>query len=95
MLFFETNQDNPTNMNHLFPPSMSDWLPTHHFAQFIIEIPEQLDSKDMECVYGIRGRAPFHSVLLLSILVYGYATGMLSRESTTYDSAAFGFLTGD
>ena len=31
------------DMNYLFPPSMSDWLPEHHLARFIVEIVEQLD----------------------------------------------------
>ena len=33
------------DMNYLFPPSMSDWLPAHHLARFIVEIVEQLDLK--------------------------------------------------
>ncbi len=49
----------------------------------------------MERVYGTSGSAPFHPALLLSILVYGYATGVFSSrklEHATYDSVAFRFV---
>jgi len=81
--------------NYLFPPSMNDWLPEHHLARFVVEIVEQLDLKAMESVYGTSGSAPFHPALLLSILVYGYATGVFSSrklENATYDSVAFRFV---
>ncbi|MEP6880062.1 MAG: IS1182 family transposase, partial [Nitrosospira sp.] len=86
------------NMNYLFPPSMNDWLPEHHLARFIVEIVEQLDLKPMERAYGTSGSAPFHPALLLSILVYGYATGVFSSrklENATYDSVAFRFVAAD
>ena len=81
--------------NYLFPPSMNEWLPEHHLARFVVEIVEQLDLKAMERVYGTSGSAPFHPALLLSILVYGYATGVFSSrklENATYDSVAFRFV---
>ena len=86
------------SMNYLFPPSMNDWLPEHHLARFIVEIVEQLDLKPMERAYGTSGSAPFHPALLLSILVYGYATGVFSSrklENATYDSVAFRFVAAD
>lgn len=49
----------------------------------------------MERAYGSSGSAAFHPALLLSILVYGYATGVFfSRklEHATYDSVAFRFV---
>ena len=86
------------DMNYLFPPSMNDWLPEHHLSRFIVEIVEQLDLKAMERAYGTSGSAPFHPALLLSILVYGYATGVFSSrklENATYDSVAFRFCAAD
>ena len=82
------------DVDYLFPPSMRDWLPEHHLARFIVEIVEQLDLKEMERAYGRSGSAAFHPALLLSILVYGYATGVFSSrklENATYDSVAFRF----
>ena len=86
------------DMDYLFPPSMQDWLPEHHLARFIVEIVEQLDLKAMERAYGTSGSAPFHPALLLSILVYGYATGVFSSrklENASYDSVAFRFVAAD
>lgn len=86
------------DMNYLFPPSINDWLPKHHLARFVVEIVEQLDLKPMERAYGTSGSSPFHPALLLSILVYGYATGVFSSrklENATYDSVAFRFVAAD
>lgn len=86
------------NMNYLFPPSMNDWLAEHHLARFIVEIVEQLDLRPMERGYGTSGSAPFHQALLLSILAYGYATGVFTSrklENATYDSVAFRFVAVD
>jgi transposase len=82
----------------LFPPSINDWLPEQHLARFVVEIVEQLDLKAMERAYRGSGSAPFHPALLLSILVYGYATGVFSSrklEHATYDSVAFRYVAAD
>jgi transposase len=82
----------------LFPPSINDWLPEQHLARFVVEIVEQLDLKTMERAYRGSGSAPFHPALLLSILVYGYATGVFSSrklEHATYDSVAFRYVAAD
>ena len=84
--------------NYLFPPSINDWLPEQHLARFVVEIVDQLDLKDMERAYRGAGSAPFHPALLLSILVYGYATGVFSSrklENATHDSVAFRFVAAD
>ena len=52
----------------------------------------------MERAYGTSGSAPFHPALPLSILVYGYATGVFSSRklaNATYDSIAFRFVAAD
>ena len=80
------------NTNYLFPPSINDWLPEQHLARFVVDIVEQLDLGEMERGYKGAGSAPFHPALLLSILTYGYATGIFSSrklEAATYDSVAF------
>ena len=84
--------------NFLFPPAINDWLPEQHLARFVVEIVEQLDLKAMERAYRGSGSAPFHPALLLSILVYGYATGVFSSrklEHATYDSVAFRYVAAD
>ncbi|MBK5915557.1 IS1182 family transposase [Rhodocyclus purpureus] len=79
----------------LLPPSMEDWLPKDHLARFIVEAVEGLDLSRLEKLYAGKGSAAYHPALLLSLLVYGYATGVFSSrkiERATYDSVAFRFI---
>ena len=81
--------------SYLFPPSVDDWLPEPHLARFVVDVVEQLDLKEMERVYRGAGTEAFHPALLLSILIYGYATGVFGSrklERATYDSVAFRYV---
>ena len=81
--------------DYLLPPSLDDWLPEDHLARFILEAIEQLDLSALILRYGGRGSAAYHPEVLLSLLVYGYATGTFSSrkiERATYDSIAFRYL---
>ncbi len=81
--------------NYLFPPSVEDWLPEQHLARFVVDVVEQLDLKEMERAYRGAGTEAFHPALLLSILIYGYATGVFGSrklERATYDSVAFRYV---
>ncbi|WP_324731074.1 IS1182 family transposase [Pseudomonas paeninsulae] len=81
--------------DYLLPPSMDDWLPEAHLARFILEAIERLDLSALTRRYGGRGSAAYHPEVLLSLLVYGYATGTFSSrmiERATYDSLAFRYL---
>ena len=80
MAFYESLQADKTW--HELPASAFDerLVTGDHLARFIAEIVEQLDLKTMERAYGTSGSAPFHPALLLSILVYGYATGVFSSR---------------
>lgn len=80
---------------YLFPPSVDDWLPEDHLARFILEAIERLDLGALTRAYAGRGSAAYHPEVLLSLLVYGYATGTFSSrkiERATYDSLAFRYL---
>lgn len=80
---------------YLLPPSVDEWLPQDHLARFIVEVVEGLDLRSLEKAYGGRGSAAYHPALLLSLLIYGYATGVFSSrkiERATYDSVAFRFI---
>lgn len=80
---------------YLLPPSVDDWLPQDHLARFIVEVIDGLDLLAMESAYGGRGSEAYHPALLLSLSVYGYATGVFSSrkiERATYDSVAFRFI---
>ncbi|MDQ3510974.1 MAG: IS1182 family transposase [Pseudomonadota bacterium] len=80
---------------YLLPPSVEDWLPEDHLARFILEAIEKLDLGQLTRAYAGRGSAAYHPEVLLSLLVYGYATGVFSSsriERASYDSVAFRYL---
>ena len=82
----------------LMPPSVDEWLPERHLARFIVEVVEQLNLRSMTGSYRGSGSASYHPTVLLSLLVYGYATGVFSSrklERATYDSVAFRFVAGN
>ena len=79
----------------LLPPSVEDWLSEDHLARFVAEVIDQLDLFNLTRQYAGRGSKAHHPATLLSILVYGYATGVFSSrklETATYDSVAFRFI---
>jgi transposase len=79
----------------LMPPSVEDWLPQRHLARFVVEVVDGLDLRTMSGAYRGSGSASYHPAVLLSVLVYGYATGVFSSrklERATYDSVAFRFI---
>lgn len=92
--FRTINRDTP----FLLPPSLQDWLPEDHLARFVVDIVDRLDLSALERDYGGGGKHPYHPAVLLSLLFYGYATGVFSSrklEQATYDSVAFRFITAD
>ena len=81
--------------NYLLPPSIDDWLNEDHLARYIVEVVDQLDLSGLTRQYAGRGSKAHHPVTLLSILIYGYCTGVFSSrklERATYDSVAFRYL---
>ena len=57
-----------------------------------------MDLNQLTSKYARRGSKAYHPATLLSILVYGYATGVFSSrklERATYDSVAFRFIAAD
>jgi transposase len=80
---------------YLLPPSVDEWLPADHLARFVVEVIEQLDLGALTRQYAGRGSAAHHPAVLLSLLIYGYASGVHSSrkiERATYDSVAFRFV---
>ena len=83
---------------YLLPPSVQDWLLESHLARYVVDVVEGLDLSELERVYAGRGTDAYHPALLLSLLIYGYATGTHSSrkiERATYDSLAFRFIACD
>jgi transposase len=79
----------------LMPPSVEEWLPQRHLARFVVEVVDGLDLSAMSKSYRGSGSASYHPAVLLSLLVYGCATGVFSSrklERATHDSVAFRFI---
>jgi len=79
----------------LMPPSVDEWLPETHLARFVVEVIDGLNLSALSKSYRGSGSASYHPAVLLSLLVYGYATGVFSSrklERATHDSAAFRFV---
>lgn len=83
---------------YLMPSSIQEWLPENHLARFVVDIVSQLDLRPLAETYAGKGIKAYHPQILLSLLFYGYATGVFSSrkiERATYDSVAFRFIAAD
>jgi transposase len=66
----------------LLPPNMGDWLAGNHFAWFVLDVVEQLDTSAFHACRRIGGvgRAGYDPDLLLALLIYSYASGERSSR---------------
>ena len=66
----------------LFPPSPRDWLPEGHLAFFIADTVAALNLKAFYGPYEGDGRRnqPFDPQMMVSVLLYAYATGTFSSR---------------
>ncbi len=79
----------------LMPASLKDWLPEKHLAYFVESVVEQLDMKPLRAAYDGRGKAAYDPRMLVALLFYGYATGVMSSrkiERACFESVAFRYL---
>lgn len=78
--------------------SLRDVLPPEHMARFTVDIVSQLDLSKIYQQYKAEGAPPYAPEVMLSLLFYGYATGIFSSrqiERATYESIPFRFIGGD
>ena len=70
----------------LLPPSLRDWIPPDHLVWFISETVDQLDLSEILDGYrdGGQGNLPYHPAMMLKILIYAYATGILTADRPPY-----------
>ena len=81
--------------DYLLPASVQEWLPEAHLARYVVDVVEGLDLSELERAYAGRGSEAYHPATLLSLLIYGYATGTFSSrkiERATFDSLAFRYI---
>ena len=80
------------------PYDLNDWLPEDHLARFVVDIVSKMDLRHVYLRYSGKGSRPYDPKLLLSLIFYGYSTGVFSSrkiEMATYDSVAFRFIAGN
>jgi len=78
----------------LLPPSLLDWLPQGHLANFILDVVEQLDLSTIYSSYqgNGRGQPPYEPRMMTALLFYAYCSGVPSSrqiEKKTYEDVAF------
>src|SRR6266545_1149931 len=82
----------------LLPQDLREWLPEDHLALFVSDVVDQLDLKKIMDWYERgdgRGRPPYHPLMMVKLLVYGYCTGRVSSrkiEKATSEDVAFRVL---
>ena len=86
------------NQKLLLPPDLRQWLRPDHLALYVSDVVEALDLSGILKVYEEgdgRGRPPYHPVLMVKLLIYGYCIGKMSSrkiEQATHDDVAFRVL---
>jgi len=91
--FREYNPD----QDFLLPPSLREWLPSDHLANFISDVVDKLDLSEIVDAYDNSqgGQAPFHPLLMTKLMLYAYCVGIASSrriERSTYESIPFRVL---
>ncbi len=73
------------NQQYLLPPSIQDWLPENDLVYFILDTVNELDIIAITQKYEqeIRGFPPFHSRMMVALLLYSYCRGIFSSRKIT------------
>ena len=86
---------------YLLPPDLRSWLSEGHLALFVSDVVDALDLAPILEAYERgdgRGYPPYHPVMMVKLLVYGYCTGRISSrkiEKATWEDVAFRVLSGN
>ena len=86
---------------YLLPPDLRSWLSEGHLALFVSDVVDALDLSSILNTYERgdgRGYPPYHPVMMVKLLVYGYCTGKASSrklEKATWEDVAFRVLAGN
>ena len=84
----------------LLPHALQDWLPPGHLAYFISDTIDSLNLSAFHARYAKDGARnhPFHSLMMVKVLVYAYATGVFSSRKIgrkLHEDVAFRVLGAD
>ena len=93
-------RDYNPNQDFLLPPSLREWLPQDHLANFISDVVDTLDLSEIIAAYDNSqgGQASFHPVMMVKLMLYAYCVGVpASRriEKSTYDVIPFRVLSAN
>ena len=86
---------------YLLPPDLRSWLSEGHLALFVSDVVDALDLSAILDVYERgdgRGYPPYHPVMMVKLLVYGYCTGKTSSrkiEKATWEDVGYRVLSGN
>jgi transposase len=67
----------------LLPPSLRDWLPKGHLANFVVDVVAHLDLSSIEGEVRARdprGTRAYSPRMMVLVLFYGYTTGVYSSR---------------
>ncbi len=79
----------------LLPPDLREWLPDDDVAHLIIAAVDRVDIRHFKVNERGTGSAQYHPHVLLSLLIYGYAHGMMSSrkiERACYRDVAMRYI---
>src|SRR5439155_20213334 len=82
----------------LLPPNLRDWVPANHLCLFIVDAVEELDLRQVKVKERGTGTEQYAQRLLLSLLLYSYATGVFGSRpirQSSYDSVPVRVLCED
>jgi transposase len=93
-------RDYNPSQDFLLPPSLREWLPQEHLANFISDVVDTLDLSEIIDAYDNSqgGQASFHPVLMVKLILYAYCVGVPSSrkiEKSTYDVISFRVLSAN
>ena len=92
--FVNVDHDTPL----LLPPDLRDWVPADHLVHFVMDAVGLLDLREARVNLRGSGSAQYPPSMMLSLLIYSYATGTFSSrkiERATYENVAVRYLCGD
>ncbi|MCX6841414.1 MAG: IS5/IS1182 family transposase, partial [candidate division WOR-3 bacterium] len=75
-------RDYNPNQDFLLPPTLREWLPQDHLANFISDVVVTLDLSEIIAAYDHSqgGQASFHPVMMVKLTLYAYCVGVPSSR---------------
>ena len=82
----------------LLPPDLRDWVPDDDLSHFVIDAVAALSLDNIKVNRRGTGDAQYPPAMMLSLLIYCYATGLFSSrriERATWQNVSVRFICGD